>query len=101
MSADDELTEGAAESSEQVTRTVGPGPGEPAELSFEQGYERLQAIAARLGAQDVPVAEMCDLFAEGKGLERALIEFLDTQRARVAEIEAGTGVKAFKITGAQ
>ena len=39
------------------------------ELSFEQGYERLQAISARLNQDEVPVSEMCDLFAEGKGLE--------------------------------
>lgn len=83
-----------------MSETDAGDPAAPTELTFEQGYERLQAISARLGASDVPVAEMCDLFAEGKGLERALGEFLQTQRARVAEIEAGDGVKAFKIAGA-
>jgi exodeoxyribonuclease VII small subunit len=71
----------------------------PAELSFEQGYLRLQEIAARLGADDVPVSEMCDLFAEGKGLEQALTGFLDVQRARVESIERGEGVREFRITG--
>ena len=72
---------------------------EPTELTFEQGFQRLQEIAGRLGADDVPVSEMCDLFAEGKGLERALTGFLDTQRARVESIERGEGVREFRITG--
>lgn len=72
---------------------------EPTQLTFEQGYERLQQIAARLGDDDVPVSEMCDLFAEGKGLEQALSGFLDTQRARVEAIERGEGVREFRISG--
>jgi exodeoxyribonuclease VII small subunit len=72
---------------------------EPTQLTFEQGYQRLQEIAARLSDDDVPVSEMCDLFAEGKGLEQALTGFLDTQRARVEAIERGEGVREFNITG--
>ena len=68
------------------------------ELPFEDGYERLQAISARLNQDEVPVSEMCDLFAEGKGLEQALTAFLDTQRARVEAIERGEGIRAFQIT---
>jgi exonuclease VII small subunit len=67
------------------------------ELTFEAGYERLQDIATRLSEDVVPVAEMCDLFAEGKGLESALTQFLDTQRARVEAIERGEGVRTFRI----
>lgn len=70
---------------------------EATELTFEKGYERLQAIAGRLNEQEVPVSEMCDLFAEGKGLEKALTAYLDEQRARVEAIERGEGVRAFKI----
>ncbi len=70
----------------------------PTELPFEQGYERLQAIASRLNEDEVPVSEMCDLFAEGKGLERALTEFLETQRRQVDAIERGEGIRAFRIT---
>lgn len=72
---------------------------ETTSLTFEAGYERLQNIAGRLNQEDVPVSEMCDLFAEGKGLEQALTEYLDTQRARVEAIQGGQGVKAFTITG--
>jgi exodeoxyribonuclease VII small subunit len=69
------------------------------ELTFEAGYERLQNIAARLNQEQVPVSEMCALFAEGKGLESALTGFLDTQQAQVEAIERGEGVRAFRIVG--
>jgi exodeoxyribonuclease VII small subunit len=68
------------------------------ELPFEQAYERLQSIANRLNEDEVPVSEMCDLFAEGKGLELALTEFLDTQRERVEAIERGEGIQTFRIS---
>lgn len=71
---------------------------EATELTFESGYQRLQAIAARLNEEEVPVSEMCDLFAEGKGLEKALTAYLDEQRERIEAIERGEGVRAFKIT---
>ena len=70
------------------------------ELTFESGYERLQTIAGRLNEEEVPVSEMCDLFAEGKGLEQALTDYLDTQRERVEAIERGEGIQAFRITSA-
>lgn len=71
---------------------------ETKELTFEGGYERLQTIAGRLNEEEVPVSEMCDLFAEGKGLEQALTTYLDEQRERVEAIERGEGIRAFKIT---
>jgi exodeoxyribonuclease VII small subunit len=73
---------------------------ETTELSFEKGYERLQTIAGRLNEEEVPVSEMCDLYAEGKGLEQALTTFLDAQRSRVEAIERGEGIQAFRITTA-
>ncbi len=71
----------------------------PTELTFEAGYERLAQIAKRLNEDQVPVSEMCDLFAEGKGLEVALSGFLDTQRERVEAIDRGEGIRTFRITG--
>ena len=71
---------------------------EPTVLTFEQGYDRLQEISQRVTSEDVPVAEMCELFAEGKGLEKALTEYLDQQKSRVEDIERGKGVQAFRIT---
>jgi exodeoxyribonuclease VII small subunit len=71
---------------------------EPAELTFEAAYERLQAIARRLNENEVPVSEMCDLYAEGRGLELACTQFLDTERGRVEAIERGEGVRSFRIS---
>jgi len=68
-------------------------------LTFEDGYERLQRIAARLNQEDIPVSEMCDLFEQGKDLEQALTAYLDTQKARVEAIQNGEGVRQFTITG--
>lgn len=70
---------------------------EPTALTFEHGYRRLQAIADRVTSEDVPVAEMCDLFAEGKGLQTALTVYLDEQKSRVEQIERGEGIQAFRI----
>jgi exodeoxyribonuclease VII small subunit len=73
---------------------------ETKELTFESGYERLRTIAGRLNEDEVPVSEMCNLFAEGKGLEQALTTYLNEQRERVEAIERGEGIRAFKITAA-
>ena len=67
------------------------------DLTFEEGFDRLQTIAKRVTSEDVPVAEMCDLFAEGKGLQRALEDYLDRQKSRVEEIDRGEGLPAFEI----
>ncbi len=71
---------------------------EATEISFEEGYARLQAISGRLNQEEVPVSEMCDLFAEGKGLDQALTAYLDTQRSRVERIERGEDIQAFRIS---
>jgi exodeoxyribonuclease VII small subunit len=67
------------------------------EITFEAGYRRLQDIAERLGSDEVPVHEMCDLFAEGKGLEQALGDDLAQQKERVEAIERGEGMRAFRV----
>ena len=67
------------------------------DVTFESGYRRLQEIADRLGSDEVPVHEMCDLFAEGKGLEHALADYLSQQKARVEAIERGEGMRAFRV----
>ena len=70
---------------------------QPTAITFEAGYRRLQDIAERLGSDEVPVHEMCDLFAEGKGLEQALGAYLSEQKARVEAIERGEGMRAFRV----
>ena len=67
------------------------------DITFESGYRRLQDIAERLGSDEVPVHEMCDLFAEGKGLEQALATYLNEQKERVEKIERGEGLRAFRV----
>ena len=67
------------------------------QVTFEDGDRRLQGIAERLNSDEVPVHEMCDLFAEGTGLHQALTGYLREQKARVEAIERGEGVQPFRI----
>ncbi len=67
------------------------------EVTFEDGYEELKRIVTRLDAEDVTVHEMCELFARGKGLERALRGYLETQKGKLDEIEAGENLPEFTI----
>ncbi len=67
------------------------------EVTFEDGYEELKRIVARLDAEDVTVHEMCELFARGKGLERALRGYLETQKGKLDEIEAGENLPEYTI----
>lgn len=66
-------------------------------VTFETGYRRLQEISERVNSDEVPVHEMCDLFAEGKGLATALTGYLDEQKARVEAIERGDEIQAFRV----
>jgi exodeoxyribonuclease VII small subunit len=68
-----------------------------AQVTFERGYEDLKGIVARLDAEDVSVHEMCELFARGKGLEKALRGYLTTQQGKLDEIEAGENLPEFAI----
>ena len=79
---------------ERVTEPQGEGM---TQVTFEDGYRRLQGIAERLNSDEVPVHEMCDLFAEGTGLHQALTGYLGEQKARVEAIERGEGVQPFRI----
>lgn len=67
------------------------------EVTFEDGYEELKSIVTRLDAEEVSVHEMCELFARGKGLEKALRGYLETQQGQLNEIEAGENLPEFAI----
>jgi exodeoxyribonuclease VII small subunit len=69
----------------------------PREIVFEAGYERMKEIGARLDSGEVTVAEMCDLYAEGKGLGRALMEYLDEREGELQEIDEGRNLPRFKV----
>jgi|tagenome__1003787_1003787.scaffolds.fasta_scaffold20315497_2 exodeoxyribonuclease VII small subunit len=69
----------------------------PREIVFEAGYERMKEIGSRLDSGEVTVAEMCDLYAEGKGLGRALMEYLDEREGELQEIDEGRNLPRFKV----
>lgn len=81
-----------------TTTTITTGDdASPTSITFEDGYRRLQAISERVSSDEVPVHEMCDLFAEGKGLSQALNAYLAEQKTRVEEIDRGNGVPLFRV----
>jgi exodeoxyribonuclease VII small subunit len=70
---------------------------EPKTITFEDGYRRLQEIAEQVNQAEVPVDRMGDLFAEGKGLDKALTDHLAEQKTRIERIERGDEIQAFRI----
>lgn len=70
---------------------------EATDVTFEQGYEELKRLVVRLDADDVTVHEMCELFARGKGLEKALRSYLAEQQGKLDEIEAGENLPEFRV----
>ena len=70
---------------------------EPRTITFEEGYRRLQEIADEVNETEVPVDRMGDLFAEGKGLDKALTDHLAEQKERIEKIERGEEIQAFRV----
>ncbi|MGI9117580.1 MAG: exodeoxyribonuclease VII small subunit [Gaiellales bacterium] len=70
---------------------------EPQKVSFEQGLERLEAIAEKLGEAELSVEETIALLREGKGLEQALRAYLEKAEKDLEQIEKGKGLTAFVI----
>lgn len=70
---------------------------EPQNVSFEQGLERLEEIAEKLGEAELSVEETIALLREGKGLEKALRVYLETAEKDLQEIEKGKGLTEFVI----
>lgn len=71
----------------------------PTTITFSKGYERLQEIADEVNQAEIPVDVLGDRFAEGKGLEKALNDYLAGERARIEQIERGEEVQPFQIVG--
>ena len=71
--------------------------GSPEPITFEQGYEELKAIVARLDDPDLPIHEMFEGFRRGKGLEQALRVYLQEREGELAELEAGNDLVEFQI----
>lgn len=73
------------------------GRGGPERITFEQGYEELKAIVARLDDPELPVHEMFEGFRRGKGLEKALRAYLQEREGELAELEEGNNLPEFEI----
>jgi exonuclease VII small subunit len=69
----------------------------PLQISFEDGYERMKQISASLESTDLTVSEMCQSYAEGKGLGKALVAYLDEREGELKEIDEGKNLPAFEI----
>lgn len=66
-------------------------------ITFEQGYEELKAIVARLDDPELPVHEMFDGFRRGKGLEKALRAYLQEREGELSELEEGKNLPELEI----
>lgn len=71
---------------------------ETTEITFEAAYDELKAITDILnGTEQVPVDQLVELLGRGKGLEQALRARLNDIEQQVEDIEAGKGVRAYRI----
>jgi exodeoxyribonuclease VII small subunit len=66
-------------------------------ITFEQGYEELKGIVARLDDPELPIHEMFEGFRRGKGLEKTLRAYLQEREGELAELEEGNNLAEFEI----
>jgi exodeoxyribonuclease VII small subunit len=71
-------------------------PG-PERITFEQGYEELKGIVARLDDPELPIHELFEGFRRGKGLEKTLRSYLQEREGELAELEEGNNLAEFEI----
>jgi exonuclease VII small subunit len=62
-------------------------------ITFEQGYDELKAIVARLDDPELPVHG----FRRGKGLEKSLRAYLQEREGELSELEEGRNLPEFEI----
>lgn len=91
------MFEPADHSELRAGRGEGTGVASPEEITFEQGYEELKSIVARLDDPELPIHEMFEGFRRGKGLERTLRAYLQEREGELAELEAGNNLAEFEI----
>jgi len=66
-------------------------------ITFEQGYEELKRIVARLDDPELPIHEMFEGFRRGKGLEKTLRAYLQEREGELADLEQGNNLAEFEI----
>ena len=69
-------------------------------ITFEQGLARLSDIVRQVESESVPIGTAIELVREGRGIERALREYLDTCQGELAEIEAAEAPATFRVVTA-
>lgn len=69
----------------------------PERITFEQGYEELKGIVARLDDPELPIHELFEGFRRGKGLEKTLRAYLQEREGELAELEEGNNLAEFEI----
>ncbi|MGA9286542.1 MAG: exodeoxyribonuclease VII small subunit [Solirubrobacteraceae bacterium] len=69
-------------------------------VTFEQGYEELKRIVARLDDPELPIHEMFEGFRRGKGLEKTLRAYLQEREGELADLEQGNNLAEFEIVAA-
>lgn len=65
-------------------------------ITFEQGYEELKRIVARLDDPELPIHEMFEGFRRGKGL-KTLRAYLQEREGELADLEQGNNLAEFEI----
>lgn len=93
------MFETAGEPQLRAARSNGSGKAgrAPEPITFEQGYEELKAIVARLDDPDLPIHELFEGFRRGKGLEQALRAYLQEREGELAELQDGNDLVEFEI----
>jgi exodeoxyribonuclease VII small subunit len=87
------------EPAEDLELRAGRGEGTRGceQITFEQGYEELKEIVARLDDAELPIHEMFEGFRRGKGLEKTLRAYLQEREGELAELEEGHNLAEFEI----
>jgi exodeoxyribonuclease VII small subunit len=66
-------------------------------ITFEQGLGRLSEIVRQVESESVPIGTAIELVREGRGIERALREYLDQCQGELVEIETAEAPTTFRV----
>lgn len=70
---------------------------QPEQVTFEQGYEQLKSIVSELDKPGIAMHDMFEAFRRGKGLEKALRQYLEQREGELTEIAEGKNVPEYEI----